>query len=323
VPPILLLAHQLDYSGAPLALFRLAEALREFKKTVHLRSLQNGPLAAAFYELGVRQYQPSMLGKYQFVVSNTLLTTQEGLTIAENPEKLVAWIHESKDFFSMYGRDISRFPLQFVRKAMFPSRYLLDEYADVMPQAEKWHIRNYVSLDGIKREKKISDYYCVMGQWEKRKNQETLLRLIEPVNTQAKLLFVGSERPNNIESRNYQFTGTVSPTNAKRLLAKSQGFISASISETQNLGAIEAILLDRPVLLSSIKAHQELKSLIPSVNLFDVDDIDSFSAGYTSLNSQMGDKRLLERSRRLALQFFGKEAFLNATKELLGRFNMW
>ena len=46
------------------------------------------------------------------------------------------------------------------------------------------------------------------------------------------------------------------------------------------LSAIEAILSGIPVLLSNIPAHQELKSLIPEIILFDIDDPESFYSGY-------------------------------------------
>ncbi len=57
---ILLLSHQLDFSGAPIALLRLAETLINQGHSLSLASINDGPLGIEFGKLGIKQFNPAM-----------------------------------------------------------------------------------------------------------------------------------------------------------------------------------------------------------------------------------------------------------------------
>ena len=80
-------------------------------------------------------------------------------------------------------------------------------------------------------------------------------------------------------------------------------------SETQNFAAIEALLARRPVLLSDIPAHRELKRLVPDLLLFDAGDFASFEKGTSALAEQWIDHDLRARLQANARQFFGRQVF--------------
>jgi len=94
--------------------------------------------------------------------------------------------------------------------------------------------------------------------------------------------------------------------------------VSCSISETQNLVAIEAMLFGVPVMLSDIPAHRELKLLIPDILLFDPDNNESFKTIFGLFLSQWNDEALRNRLKNDAFGAFGIEEF---DRNVLGLLN--
>ena len=102
---ILLLTHMLDYSGAPIALLRLAETLVYQGHSISLGTFKTGPMGDEFKKLGAQQFHPSLAKNYDLYFANTFLTVPVALNMAPNSDRVVAWIHESRDFFQLYGFD--------------------------------------------------------------------------------------------------------------------------------------------------------------------------------------------------------------------------
>ena len=175
---ILLLTHQLDYSGAPIALLRLAETLVYQGHSISLGTFKAGPLGVEFEKLGAQQFHPSLAKNYDLYFANTFQTVPAALNMAPNSNKVVAWIHESRDFFQLYGFDEKKCRFSDLKHAFFPSNFMLEEYRDLMPNCKLEQLRNLVTMDDVKRNPDYQEHFSVTGTWEPRKNQATLIKLI-------------------------------------------------------------------------------------------------------------------------------------------------
>ena len=316
---ILLLSHQLDYSGAPIALLRLAETLVYQGHFISLGTFKTGPLGVEFEKLGAQQFNPSLAKNYDLYFANTFLTVPVALNMAPNSNKVVAWIHESRSFFQLYGIDEKKYGLSDLKQAFFPSNFMLDEYRDLMPDCKLQQLRNLVTMDDVKRNPDYQEHFAVTGAWEHRKNQATLIKLINEKKLDIKLNFIGAQKPKDIAFSQHSFFGQIPISRAKELIASSYGLISAALSETQNLAAIESILSNNPVLLSDIPAHRELKSLIPEIVLFNHQDPTSFILGLEQVTCQKEDAGLLNKNREMADKFFGRYAFGQKVQSLIAQ----
>ncbi len=315
---ILLIAHQLDYSGAPIALVELAGALIELGHGVHLVALNSGPVSREFSALGVEPYR-SARHAIDLVIANTVLTVPEALELAPSPESVLAWIHETAYFFRILGVSARDFSLERLRYAAFPARFQLDEFAPWMPGAMRMQLRNCVRMPSDGLAAPVHDHYVCSGPWEARKNQVRLLELVRELPVEPPICFVGADLPAGMVPGMHRFPGTLPSHEAKRVIARSKGLISPSRAEAQPLAVIEAMIAARPVLLSDIAAHRELKQAVPDVILFDPDRSESFVRGFRALEAQAADDAVRFRLRRDAMRHFGPESFFDNIRQVLRR----
>jgi glycosyltransferase involved in cell wall biosynthesis len=314
---ILLLSHQLDFSGAPIALLRLAETLINQGHSVSLATRKLGPLGAEFGKIGVKQFNQSLSKQYDLYFANTFLMVPVALNMATSNDKVIAWIHESRSFFDIYKLDANNFGLASLKHAIFPAKFIMEEYRDLMPNCSMTQVRNLVTMNEKAPLPAFEHHFAVTGSWEPRKNQAALINLLFETNLSIKFNFIGANKPATISDTTHNFFGQVPMLKAKELIASSLGLISAAKSETQPLSVIEAILSKNPVLLSDIPAHLELKSLMPDVVLFNPNDASSFRRGYESTFLQKNNPQLLEANKVAAESYFGQSAFDSAIRLLL------
>ena len=319
---ILLVSHQLDYSGAPIALLELAKSLLRLKHSVSISSLQTGPLITEFTKSYIKQFDSSKNSSddYDLIIANTIVSVSPSLNFAKSSKKVLAWIHESEYFFQILERSPKSFRLDELEFAVFPSKFQIDEFSQLMPKAVKAQLMNCVQIpsDNIP----LGDerpYIVCSGQWEERKSQIKLVHLLKNIDEPPEVCFVGASNPGIPLYGKFTFTGPLSPLLAKSKIATSRGVVSCSISETQNLVAIEAMLQRVPVMLSDIPAHRELKILIPDILLFDPDNNESFKTVFNLLLRQWKDEALRNRIKNNALRAFGVKAF---DKNVLGLLNL-
>lgn len=312
---VLLLSHQLDFSGAPIALLRLAETLVNQGHTVSLLSLKNGPLGTDFGKLGVKQFSTADAQQYDLYVANTVVTVPLALKLAPSVEKITAWIHESRDFFKLYGLDENKFGLSQLRRAFFPAQFMLEQYRELMPNCELGQLRNVVSMQGVEVRNEYKDCFAVAGSWETRKNQSSILKLLEQTQLNIRLNFIGAKKPAGLTDSPHHFCGQVPALESKGLIAGSSGLISAAKSEAQPLTVIEAAMSSKPVLLSNIAAHRELCQLIPSLVIFDSNSPSSFAQGYKDLQNLSTYE--LNEGAQLAECYFGHTAFAQKVQTLV------
>ena len=318
---ILLVSHQLDYSGAPIALLELPKSLLRLKHSVSISSLQTGPLLTEFAESGIKKFDSSknVSDDYDLIIANTIVSVPPSLSFGKSSKKVLAWIHESEYFFQILQRSPKSFRLDELEFAVFPSKFQINEFSQWMPKAIKAQLRNCVQIPSDNT--LLGDdlpYIVCSGQWEERKSQIKLVHLLKNIDEPPEVYFVGASNPEIPLYGRFTFTGPLSPLLAKSKIAKSRGVVSCSISETQNLVAIEALLSRVPVMLSDIPAHRELKLLIPDILLFDPDNNESFKAAFNLLLSQWKDEALRNRLKNDAIKAFGIEEF---DKNVLGLLN--
>lgn len=313
---ILLISHQLDYSGAPLALLELARVLRQLGHDVALASLSPGPLADEFSAHEVRPLR-SREEQFDLYVANTVLTVPAALSLARSPDRVLAWIHETKYFFRILRADPGDFSLSELRFAAFPARFQIEEFAEWMPAAVRVQLRNCVRMPVIVPSATSEHYYVCPGRWEARKNQARLLELTRALPVEPTIWFVGAERPPGVPPSIHRFPGTVSPAESKRIIALSMGLVSPSLAEAQPLTVIEATMAGRPVLLSDIPAHRELQEAMTDVVLFDASRAESFAAGFRRLEELAADAAVTGRLQAEALRHFGPTSFADSVRTIL------
>jgi len=312
----LLISHQLDYSGAPLALLELAKVLQEFGHEVFLSALNPGPLGDDFLSHQVKPLQ-SKQQAMDLYVANTVLSVPAALALAPSPESVLAWIHETGFFFRILGATPAAFSLEKLKFAAFPARFQIDEFAQWMPAAARMQLRNRVWMPASEPSATSKDYYVCSGRWEARKNQSRLLELVKALPSGPTLWFVGANQPPGTSPTIHRFLGTQSPRESKRIISEAKGLISPSLSEAQPLTAIEAAMAARPVLLSDIPAHRELKEAMPDVILFDPGRVESFVSGFGLLQEQSADISLRSRLQAAALRNFGPASFAENVRRVL------
>jgi len=316
----LLISHQLDFSGAPIALYQMAKALRKLGHKVYLVSLAEGPLANSFLEIGVIPFSESI--PFDICIANTVLSVPLAIHLNPDAKKIFAWIHEANYFFDIMGITPNALSIDKLKYVGFPSKFQIDEFAKFIPNGSLMQFKNWVetpfgfSQDAIR-------YYVVSGSWETRKNQIKLIELLRFFNISDKILFLGASRPEIAFENNLIFLGNVDPLESKKIIANSSGLISCSLSETQNLAAIEAMLSGVPVLLSSIAVHQELKECMPEVLLFDLHTPTSFHDGFKMLPTVRADVSLSLKLKKNALDNFGEAQFLKSINSLISLFKLY
>jgi glycosyltransferase involved in cell wall biosynthesis len=315
---MLLISHQLDYSGAPIALLRLARSLCELGHDVTLASLRGGPLANDFASLPIASYDPRAGTDFDLYVANTVVAVPVALTVSGRADRVLAWIHETGHFFEVAQITPREYRLHELHYAAFPSRFQIDEFAQWLPDTRTFQLGNCVSMPEFDSVDADPDYYVCSGKWEPRKNQVRLVELLDGLQHEPRLMFIGADKPRQFQASRHDFTGAIAPDLSKQLTAQSRGLISASVLEAQPLSVIEALLARRPALLSDIPAHRELKEAIPDVILFALNSVESFVRGFHELEAQWRDTALRDRLRAGARQCFGSEAFTANVERLLG-----
>jgi hypothetical protein len=278
----------------------------------------DGPLGIEFEKIGVGQFDPSMAKQYDLYVANTVTTIPAALNTAPSSDKVIGWIHESRQEFLKYRLDEKQYGLQYLTRAIVPSKFMLQDYCDLMPTCELSQLRNLVTMENVDRRRAVyQNHFAVTGAWDPNKNQAGLLQLLAHTRLNIGINFIGAQKPKDITDSHHNFFGQVPIAEAKQLISSSAGLISTAHLETQNLSAIESILSMNPVLLSDNPAHRELRSLIPSVILFDVHDPSSFLSGFEAICSLKQNQALLEYSKNSAEKYFGRIAFTQAVQSLL------
>ena len=271
----LLISHQLDFSGAPVALFHLAKALIQINHDVELVSLhKGGGLLADFKQIGVKYREEKSLdvNEYDAVVFNTVISTQLIPKIKNRKTKFILWIHESPFLAGLaWSNSVYMSRTENVDLIIFPTEACKNEWDGLIDTSGSISLLSPVDIpDEIKQinceHRRIIKTYCIIDPRESYRNIQIIEREILNFPDEAVFNFVGCDMPDtkmasdlrskrNVEVR---WHGRVARKAALEILAKSDIYISATCLATQNRGFCEAIMLNKTVLVSSIKAHVEI-----------------------------------------------------------------
>lgn len=112
-----------------------------------------------------------------------------------------------------------------------------------------------------KKQRKNERIFISTGSLTKRKNLEDLLRVFNSGKVQGNLRVVGDgplrEKYESSYTHNIKYVGF--KDNVMKELDRADVFVSSSVSEGLPMGAIEAMSMNMPLVLSDISQHRELK----------------------------------------------------------------
>ena len=301
---IQLVTPDLNYMGAAIASLQLVKYFSSINCEV-LVCARDGDSKNDFKKAGakIQSDTTTFFTDCDLYIGNTVFAMD---VIVDNKiplEKIFMWVHETLTV--AYELPTLQKSKQ-IKSIICVSQFQIEDYKSVFPNASYFHLRNCVDFNKTVVNS-TSSSFAVVGPWMWNKNQQGLLDIIKFLSLDLSINFIGTQNPGFVNEHN--FWGSVNLSTSRNLISNSYGYISASKLETQNLSAIEAILSGIPVLLSNIPAHQELKSLIPEIILFDIDDPQSFYSGYLKMLEQKKNPVILETNRNLAMQYFGWDAF--------------
>jgi glycosyltransferase involved in cell wall biosynthesis len=308
---ILLISHELDFSGAPIALLQLAKSLLRLNFYVSVASLNAGPLGMYFIESGAKQHIDSKKAEeYDLIITNTIVSLPAAIRYSEGSKKLVSWIHETEHHINYHGLSPKQFGFDSIKNAIFVANFQIRQFDQWMPITKKYKLNNCVTIPkNMTPYKSEIPYFVCSGPWGERKSQIRLIQLLVKLKFYPEIHFIGANKPNNIFGDKLVFPGSLVHEAALSRVAGSMGVISCSRDEAQPLIAIEAALMKIPIMLSDIPAHRELKTLIPDVVLFNPDEVESFAFALQALNDKLKDEKQLLKMQNDAFLAFNEVAF--------------
>lgn len=306
-----LLAHQLDFSGASIALLYLARSLIRLGHSPIVATTRDGPLRPLFEREGVPIVESLRTKEMAFLVANTAVAIQSGLKAKLHGVPVAAWIHEACDTLPHLNVDLATSGIERFDLVMHPALFQQEEMGAILPNLPLAQLRNHVIQPHF-RLPGATPAFAVVGNFEARKGQKQLLNLIEGSGSRCSLLFIGAESPPGETPPpgvEWRFMGKIPPDESKTVIANCDGLISCSTAEVQPLAVIEALLAGRPVLLSDIKAHREIAGQFTNAFLFDRGSAASFAQGLASLTAAKDDLAGAAANRVRGLRIFGEKAF--------------
>jgi glycosyltransferase involved in cell wall biosynthesis len=297
---ILLVSHQLDYSGAPRALLAAAKLILEMGFSVDLIALADGPMEQEFQNIGVRRIRSTDFKGYRLVVLNTAICAHIALRIP--PEvKFALWIHESPYLF--IHTDIPLVVCQAAATAsaiLFPTESTAAEWSHFGPL--RFDRRSlYISLAPVEisvgseveeasfysMKERVSSFRIItidpLEYFRGYKVLATALKLIYHQKLDLELVSVGVAKDQFKQIFAFMQESQVKPfTRIPRhcvleLLRSSDLYLSNSSFATQNLGMCEASIAGIPTLVSDIPVHRTWAERLPgsawTYKLFDAVDL--------------------------------------------------
>jgi len=315
---ILLITHQLDFSGAPLALLSLSKVLIKLNHSLVIASLKYGPLINNFLKLGINPFEPTkhLDDDFDIIIANTTPSVPHAVQFTKNPKKIIAWIHESQFYFDKWNASPKSFLIDKVGSIIVLTNFQFNLFKDYVNKDNIFRVHNYIEpINKANLNNKTTknftheDYWVCCGNWGKPKGQEKLLNIISELNLSLKIVFLGAQQPTNINNESYIFTGPVDYEASRNIINNSLGLISNSISEVQPLSILEALSSGKPILISNIDAHNELKMIFNKIEIFDPNNNDSFLNGINNCKLLIKNIDYINSQIAIVNQYFGFDSF--------------
>ena len=309
---ILIISHELTYTGAPHSLLNVARALREMQYEVEIWSLCAGPFMDELYSAGfevkiVRLEQPLSMGQIYYIqqfdlaIANTIFCA-ETASILNRYIKTILYIREAEnipDLIQQCNLDpnvISNFK-HIICVSEYAQEFLKRRYGI----SNSTVVHNYVpdQYDGsLNLLKKNTVNFIVSGTIEKRKQQQIVIeafrRMPVQLRKQSYLHIVGNN-PDwareywqeflPIEDDRITYYGSIEDDEKRiELYKKMNVFIIPSLDESCSLVALEGAMLGRAIILSN---HVGAKYLFDSDKyLFDIENVEQLCRKMAMLTSR-------------------------------------
>jgi glycosyltransferase involved in cell wall biosynthesis len=285
---ILVISHQLDYSGGPRALLAASKAFRKLGHAVSLASFKAGPMAEEFRSAGVQIESELKINQFDVVILNTIIGAQFA-TKLPSETRYILWLHESPDLFC--HTDLIFGALRAAENAasiIFPSQACKSLWMrfGVIGRRESICIRSPIELpddylSASPRPFSPSFRLVSIDPDEPFRGYRLISAVVDKLLRDGLDLHwsgVGAKFSVETEklAREYpdriKMLGRVARNDCLEILRASDLYVSATAYATQNLGLCEAACVGVPALVSNIPAHIELQQCIPQIKTYPLYD---------------------------------------------------
>lgn len=280
---ILLLSHQMSLTGAPQALFTMANILSKSCE-VMVATVEDGPLVQKYIEYGIpivwvgRYWERQVVFKafcreFNGIVANTVLNFPCVMILSGTTVPVFWWIHEHENYFE-YGRGEIPNPYDLKENIHM---YAVGEYVRNVIQREfsydcqllRYGIEDLCKQTGdveIRQNDLDTLHFAVVGSYGFEKGQDIVLDAYQMLPAQyqnhIEITFVGDEKikDETIYSRVCHLEQTVSkihkmePVTREEILRKYNewdGIILSSRKEVLSMAVNENMMLKKIVIVSS------------------------------------------------------------------------
>jgi glycosyltransferase involved in cell wall biosynthesis len=272
---ILMVNHEFTITGASTVFWRLARHLIGCGHGLALYACNpaDGPMKPRFAALGLEPLTQAVVGTFDLVIANTICAAPVVLQAA--PYRPVIWfLHETEVGLSIIQKTPEA--AQAFRAAgavVYQTRYQAEVYRSFTYQldpAKFFIIPNGVeplpeSLPAVP-EKTRAWRVVQVGSVEPRKRAGDLIRAVARAGSDIECVICGkffsleAEALAIVEARPEQFrlTGEVTPEEALAWMRSADVAALVSMSESQPVSVLEAAMMAKPLLLTSLPAYEGL-----------------------------------------------------------------
>lgn len=269
---ILAITHQLDFSGAPIALMECLINLQLLGNEINVVSIKEDEgLGSILTENKIKLISGNVnLDQYDLIIFNTLLSVKFIPKHKLIKTKIIAWIHEGPYLAGIawsYETEIEN--LKWVDAIIVPSHESKKEWGNFINVDKIFCIyspitipKEFINSTAVSSgPKKI----CIVDPRESYRGIERIEKFLINCDDNVEAYFVGAEK--NIDNikyhrKNNYYLGRTTRLNTLQAIAACDIYLSATCMATQNRGLCEAILLNKEIYLSSIGVHREIGDLV-------------------------------------------------------------
>jgi O-antigen biosynthesis protein len=297
---ILLVTHDLSFSGAPLMLFSTAKILKDLGFFIVVVSPHHGPLQKLYEEVGITvivdelvlSQHPSFerfAKNFDFIICNTVVCWP-AVKQMQNITKTIWWIHEGKVAKPYFLVPAFVETLRSARHIIGVSDYSISFFKNYNANITK--IYNY--FDGISApiEKAAGEQkliFSLIGSIESRKGQLVLINALKKIRPEllldAEIWIIGrtlhheyyAELVTESESMPaIKIMGEKSHRECIKLMQQSDVILNTSTDDPFPLSLVEALSMNKPCIVSSNTGLAELMTdgfngfIFESGNAFDL-----------------------------------------------------
>ena len=341
-PRVLLVAHELSLSGAPMVLLEVANALRDDGMLVVVATPRGGPLVDRCIAGGIPvvidggitsrpESSQRFLRGFDVIGANTVLNWRVIHAAKEMGKPCVWLVQEARfglDLVEAGGRRAGE-AFQRADLTVFPSRRTAELYEHYGGVSR--HVAIHYGISDVRRE--IVEAPTVqrederirivsVGSLEPRKGAHVLLDALDLLATDTRervqVVLVGRTLVEGYAAKlrtraatlPVQFTGEVSREAGLRLVRDSDIFVCTSFDESGPLVVIEAMALGKPVISTAVGAAAELITPGMDGELFEPGDPAGLAARIERMVSDPDLRRALgDQARRRYEDYLNSERY--------------